>query len=168
MPPPQELNRRSTGPGQKTWRGAHRLERLHRRPAPEPCVGRAPHRPGGGGLRRGSTSAYTRNGHAARTRRATGPSPRNAQTAWNGLGAGGGTGHPGGTTRNTHREGREGRVETKRRRKKRHRPQPPSHGASAVHTRPGHCTRQGCSSTQCYALAPWLGSLRASPWGSHW
>ena len=34
--------------------------------------------------------------------------------------------------------------------------------------RPGHCTRQGSSSTQCYAPAPRLGSLRASQWWPHW
>ena len=169
-PPPHEPNRRSTGPRQETRRGTNRLERPYRRPAREPRVVRAPHRPGGGRRRerRGSTSTHTHNGHAARTRRATGPSPRNAQTAWNGVLAGEGKGHPGGTTRNTHREGREGREEPKGRHKNRHRPRPPKPAARAAHTRPGHCTRQGSSSTQCYALAPGLGSLRASPWGSHW
>ena len=29
-------------------------------------------------------------------------------------------------------------------------------------------TAPASSSTQCYAPAPQLGSLRASPWGSHW
>ena len=82
--------------------------------------------------------------------------------------AGEGKGHPGGTTHNTHREGREGREEPKGRRKNRHRPRPPRPAASAAHTQPGHCTRQGSSSTQCYAPAPRLGSLHASPWGSHW
>ena len=47
-------------------------------------------------------------------------------------------------------------------------PRPPRPAARAAHTRPGHCTRQGSSSTQCYAPAPRLGSLRASPSGSHW
>ena len=130
----------------------------------------APHQPGGGGrrVRRRSTSAHTRNGHATRTRRSTGPSLRNAQTAWNGVPAIKGKGHPGGTTRNTHREGREGGEEPKGRSKNRHRPQPPRPAASAAHTPPGHCTCQGSSRTQCYAPAPRLGSLRASPWGSHW
>ena len=167
---PHELNRRSTGPRQETRRGTNRLERPYRHPAPEPRVVRAPHQPGGGGrrARRGSRSAHTCNGHAARTRRATGPSPRNAQAAWNGVPAGEGKGHPGGTTRDTHRQGRESREEPKGRRKNRHRPRPPRPGASAAHTRPGHCTRQGSSSTQCYAPAPRLGSLRASRWGFHW
>ena len=151
-------------------RGTNRLKRPCRRPAPKPGVVRAPHqhRGGGGGVPRGSTSAHTRNGHVARTRRATGLSPRNAQTAWNGLPAGKGKGHPSGTTRNTHREGREGREEPQQRRKNLHRPRPPRRAASAEHTRPGHCTREGSSSTQCDAPAPRLGSLRASPWGSDW
>ena len=49
-----------------------------------------------------------------------------------------------------------------------HRPRPPRPAASAAHTRPGHCTRQGSSSTQCYAPTPRLGSLRTSPWRSRW
>ena len=167
-PSPTELNRRSTGPRQETRRGTNRLERPYWRPAAEPRVLHAP--PGGGGrrVRRGSTSAHTRNGHATRTRRSTGPSLRNAQTAWNGVPAIKGKGHPGGTTRNTHREGREGGEEPKGRSKNRHRPQPSRPAASAAHTPTGHCTCQGSSSTQCYAPAPRLGSLRASPWGSHW
>ena len=40
---------------------------------------------GGGCARRESTSAHTHKGHAGNTRRATGPSPRTAQTAWNGV-----------------------------------------------------------------------------------
>ena len=166
-PPPQELNRRSTGPGQETRRGTNRLERPYRRPAPELRVVRALHRPRGGRVRRGSTSAHTRNRHAARTRRATGPSPRNAQTAGNGVPAGEGRGHPGGTARNTHREGREG-GRSPRGARTGTSSDPPRPAASAAHTRPGHCTRQGSSSTQCYAPAPQLGSPRASPWGSHW
>ena len=48
-PPPKELNRRSTGSEQETRRDTNRLERPYRRPAPEPRVVRAPHRPSGGG-----------------------------------------------------------------------------------------------------------------------
>ena len=166
-----ELNMQSTGPRQETRRGTNRLERPYRRPAPELRVVRAPHRPregGGGRERRGSTSASTLSGHVARTRRATGPSPRNVQTEWNGVWGGKGEGHRGRTTRNMHREGREGSEKPKGRRKNGHRPRPPRPAAGATHTRPGHCSRQGSSSTQCYAPAPRLGSLRASPWGSHW
>ena len=42
----------------------------------------------GGRGRRGSASAHTHKEHAGNTRRATGPSSRNAQTAWNGVPAG--------------------------------------------------------------------------------
>ena len=44
----------------------------------------------------------------------------------------------------------------------------PRSAASASQTRPGHCTCQGSSSTQCYTQALRLGSLLASPWGPHW
>ena len=49
---------------------------------------------GGGSGRSGSASAHTRKGHAGTTRKATGPSSRNAQTAWNGVPASEGKGHP--------------------------------------------------------------------------
>ena len=167
-PPPQELHRRNTGPGLEAWRGTNRHERPYRCPTPKPRVVCAPDQPRGGGpVRRGSRSAHTHNGHAARTRRATNPSPWNAQTTWD-VPASEGKGYPGGTTRNTHREGRQGRDEFKGRSENRHRPRPPKPAASATHTRPGHCAHQGSRSTQCYAPAPRLGSLRASPWGSYW
>ena len=56
----------------------------------------------------------------------------------------------------------------RRRRGSRHQPRPPAHAASAAHTLPGHCSRQGSSSTQCHALVWRLGSLCDSPWGSNW
>ena len=37
-----------------------------------------------------------------------------------------------------------------------------------LQTNQGAAACLGNSSTQCYAPAPRLGSLRASPWGSHW
>ena len=78
-------------------------------------------------------------------------------------------GHPDGTTRHTHRGERGGRGGGARERcGNRHQPHPPRPAACAAHTRPGHCTRQGSSGTQCHAPAPQLGSLCASPWGSHW
>ena len=43
---------------------------------------------------------------------------------------------------------------------------PPKPAASAAHTRPGHCTRQGSSGALRHAPAPRLGSLGASPRGS--
>ena len=54
------------------------------------------------------------------------------------------------------------------RRRNVHQPHPPRPAASAAHTGTGHCTRQGSSGTQRHAPAPGLGSLRASPRGSHW
>ena len=48
------------------------------------------------------------------------------------------------------------------------RPEPPEPAASAAHTQTGHCTRQGSSGAQRHAPTPRLGSLRASPRGSHW
>ena len=47
-------------------------------------------------------------------------------------------------------------------------PNPPETAASAAHTHTGHCTRQGSSGGQRHAPTPRLGSLRASPRGSHW
>ena len=110
--------------------------------------------------------------HTQRTRgenrRANGPSPWNAQTAWNGVPASEGKGHRDGTARHTQRRtrgagrGKRGRYDT------RHRPEPPEPAASAAHTRPGHCTRQGSSGAPRRAPAPRLGSVRASPRGCYW
>ena len=47
-------------------------------------------------------------------------------------------------------------------------PNPPEPAASAAHTRPGHCTRQGSSGALRHAPTRRLGSHRASPRGSHW
>ena len=46
--------------------------------------------------------------------------------------------------------------------------EPPEPAASAAHTRTGHCTRQGSSGALHHAPTLRLGSLRASPRGSHW
>ena len=62
-PPPQKLNRRSMGPGQETRRGTNRLERPYRRPAPEPRVVRAPHRPGGARTLREQERTHTQRTH---------------------------------------------------------------------------------------------------------
>ena len=82
---PPKHARRSKGPGQDTRRGRDHVERPYQRPVPGPREVRTPHHPGGGRGRRGSASAHTRKGHAGTTGRATGPSSRNAQTAWNGV-----------------------------------------------------------------------------------
>ena len=145
------------------------MERPYQRPVPGPREVRTAHHPGGGGSkRRGSASAHTRKGHAGTTRRATGPSARNAQTAWNGVPASEGKGHPEETARHTQR-GTRGAGRGKRERlDTRYWPEPPEPAASAAHTQTGHCTRQGSSGTQRHAPTPRLGSLRASPRGSHW
>ena len=148
------------------------MERPYQCPAPEPREVRAPHQLGEGGGGRGrreSASAHTHKGHAGKTRRATGPSTRNAQTAWNGVPASEDKGHPDGTARHTQRRKRGAGWGKRGRHKTRHRPQPPPQpAASAAHRRPGHCTRQGSSGAARHAPAPRLGSLRANPRGSHW
>ena len=136
-------------------------------PAPSAGTARGAHATpprGGGGGRRGSASARTGKGHAGTTRRATGPSTRNAQTAWNGVPASEGKGHPDGTASHTQRGTRgagRGKHNT------RYRPEPPEPAASAAHTRKGHCTRQGSCGALRHAPTPRLDSLRASPRGSH-
>ena len=147
------------------------MERPYKRPAPGPREVRAPHDPGegrGGSGRRHSASAHTHEGHVGNTRRATGPSALNAQTAWNGVPASEGRGHPDRTARDTQR-GTRGAGRGKRGgRNTRYRPGPPTTAASAAHTRTGHCTRQGSSGALRHALTAWLGGRRASPRGSHW
>ena len=115
---------------------------------------------GGGSGRRGSASAHTRKGHGGTTRRATGPGSRNAQTAWNGVPASEGRGHPDGTARHTQRGTRGAGRGKWERHNTRYRPEPPAPAASAAHTRTGHCTRQGSSGAQRHAPTPRLGSLR--------
>ena len=140
-------------------------------PAPSAGTARGAHATpprGGGSGRRGSMSAHTRKGHAGTTRRATGPSSRNAQTAWKRVPASEGKGHPDGTARHTQRGTRGAGWGKRERHNTRYRPEPPEPAASAAHTRTGHCTRQGSSGALRHAPTPRLGSLRASPRGSHW
>ena len=145
------------------------MERSYQRLVPGPREVRTPHHPGGRGSgRRGSASAHTRKGHAGTTRRATDPSSQNAQTAWNGVPAREGKGHPYGTARHTQRGTRGAGRGKRERHNTRYRPEPPEPAASAVHTRTGNCTRQGSSGALRHAPTPWLGSLRTSPRGSHW
>ena len=144
------------------------MERPYQRPVPGPREVRAPHHPAGSGHRE-SASAHTRKGHAGTTRRATGPSARNAQTTWNGVPASEGKGHPDGTapphaTRDT-RGGKGEEGETQHQVPARTPPNRPR--APRTHRRE-HCTRQGSSGAQRHAPTPRLGSHRASPRGSHW
>ena len=139
---------------------------------PAPSAGTAPGAhatpPRGGSGRRGSASAHTRKRDAGTTRRATGPSSRNAQTVWNGVSASEGRGHPDGTARHKQRVTRGVGSEKHERHNTRYQPEPPEAAASAAHTRKGHCTRQGSSGALRQAPSPRPGSLRASPRGSHW
>ena len=145
------------------------MEQPYQRQVPGPCEVCTRHHPGEGGSgRRGSVSAHTRKGHAWTTRRATGPSSRNAQTAWNGVPASEGKGHTDGTARHTQRGTRRAGRGKRERHNTRCRPRPPEPAASAAHTRTGHCTRQRSSGALPHAPTPRLGSLRASPRGSHW
>ena len=168
-PPPRKPNGardrgRTRGGARTAWNGPTSAQHRDR----ARCARHTNQGRGGGRGRRGSASAHTVKGHAGKTRRTTGPSPRNAQTAWSGVPASEDKGHPDGTARHTQRRkrgagrGKRGRHDTW------HRPKPPKPAASAAHTQPGHCTRQGSSGTPRHAPAPRLGSLRASPRGSHW
>ena len=109
---------------------------------------------GGGSGRRGSASAQTRKGHAGTTRRATGPSSQNAQTAWNGVPASEGKGHPDRRARHTQRGTRGPGRGKRERHNTRYRPEPPEPAASAAHTRTGHCGRQGSSGALRHAPNP--------------
>ena len=148
----------------------NRLEGPYRRPTAEPRVVRAPHRPEGGG--EAQTPREHERTHTQRTRGAdpkgsrTEPAERTDRMEWR-------TGR--------RREGTPGRDNPQ------HAPRgtrgqggaqgetqepAPAPTPQASPGRRAHTTRalhsQGSSSTQCYAPAPRLGSLRASPWGSHW
>ena len=166
-PPQARQTEQGTGAGHAEGHGPHGTAL----PAPSAGTARGAHATpprGGGSGRRESASAHTRKGHAGTTRRATGPSTRNAQTVWNGVPASEGKGHPDGTARHTQRGTRGAGRGKRERHNTRYRPEPPERAASAAHTRTGHCTRQGSSGAQRPAPAPRLGSLRASPRGSHW
>ena len=129
---------------------------------------RTPHHPGGGGADAAGARAHT---HVKGTRGLPEGQPdraRGKQTAWNGVPASEGKGHPDGTARHTQRGTRGAGREKRERHNTRYRPEPPEPAASAAHTQTGHCTRQGSSGAQRHAPTPRLGSLRASPRGSDW
>ena len=166
-PPPARQTEQGTRAGHAEGHGP----RGTALPAPSAGTTRGAHATqprGGGSGRRESASAHTRKGHAGTTRRATGPSARNAQTAWNGVLASEGKGHPDRTARHTQRGTRGAGRGKRERHNTRYRPEPPEPAASAAHTQTGHCTRKGSSGAQRHAPTPRLGSLRASPRGSHW
>ena len=95
-------------------------------------------------------SPRTRKGHARNSRRATGRSPRNAQTAWNGVPASEDKGHPDRTARHTRRRKRGAGRGKRARHNTQHRPQPPRTGCERRAHTPGHCTRQGSSGAQVF------------------
>ena len=166
-PPQARQTEQGTGAGHAEGHGP----RGTALPAPSDGTTRGVHATpprGGGRGRRGSASAHTRKGHAGTTRRATGPSARNAQTAWNGVPASEGKRHPDGTARHTQRGTRGAGRGKRERHNSRYRPEPPEPAASAAHTQTGHCTRQGSSGAQRHAPTPRLGSVRASSRGAHW
>ena len=162
--PPPKHARRSKGPGQDTRRGTDHVERPYQRPVPGPREMRTPHHPGGGGADTARARAHT---HERDTRGLPEGQP-DRQTAWNGVPASEGKGHPDGTARHTQRGTRGAGRGKRERHDARYRPEPPEPAASAAHTQTGHCTRQGSSGAQRHAPTPRLGSLRASPRGSHW
>ena len=166
-PPPARQTEQGTGAGHAEGHAPRGMAL----PAPSARTTRGAHATpprGGGSGRRGSATAHTRKGHRGTTRRATGPSARNAQTAWNGVPASDGKGHPNRTARNTQRRTHGAGRGKRERHNTRYRPEPPEPAASAAHTQTGHCTRQGSSGAHRHAPTPRLGSLRASPRGSHW
>ena len=136
--PPLKQAKWSTGPRQDTQRGTDRVEWPYQRPAPGLRGVRAPHQPGKGGAGRGrreSASAHTHKGHAGNTRRATGPSLRNAQTALNGVPASEDEGHPDGKALpHTARETRGGKGETGKTRHPARPPQPRAGRKRRAHT----------------------------------
>ena len=132
-PPPPQARQTEHEPGQDTRRGTGHMKRPYQHPAPGPREMRAPHHPAGSGHRE-SASAHTRKGHAGTTRRATGPSARNAQTAWNGVPASEDKGHPDGTARHTQRGTRGAGREKKGRHNTRYRPEPPPNRPRAPRT----------------------------------
>ena len=166
-PPQARQTEQGTGAGHVEGHGPRGTALL----APSAGTARGAHATpprGGGSGRRGSASTHTHKGHAGSTRRATGPSSRNAQTAWNGVPASEGKGHPDRTAPPTQRRTRGAQRGKRERHNTSYRPPPPEPAASAAHTRTGYCTRQGSSGAPRHAQAPRLGSLRASPRGSHW
>ena len=163
-PPQARQTEQGTGAGHAEGHGPRGTDL----PAPSAGTARGAHAtpPGWGGSGHcGSASAHTRKRHAGTTRRATGPSSRNAQTAWNGVPASEGKGHPDRTARHTQRGTRGAAWGKRERQNTRYRPEHPEPAVSAAHTRTGQCTRQGSSGAMCHGPTPRLGSLRASPSG---
>ena len=164
--PPEKQTKRSTGPRQDARRGTDCMQRPYQRPAPGPREVRAPQQPGEG--RGGERTPRER--ERTHTQRTRGEYQKGNRTepAECTVPASEGKGQPDGTARHTQRGTRGLGRGTRGRQDTRYRPEPPELAAGAAHTRPGHCTCQGSSGAPRHAPAPRLGSLRASPRGSHW
>ena len=145
------------------------MERPYERPVPGPREMRAPHHPAGGGADTARARAHT---HERDTRglpeglpdRARGMHRPHGMAYQRARVRDTRTGRP--ATRSAEHAGRGGGNERDTT------PgaglNPPEPAASAAHTQTGHCARQGSSGAQRHAPTPRLGSLRASPRGSHW
>ena len=144
------------------------MKRPYQRQVLGPRKVRTPHHPGGGGGDAAGARAHTHAKGMRGYQKGNRISSRNAQTAWNGVPASEGKGHPDRTARHTQRGARGAGRGRRERHNTKYRPEPPEPAASAVHTRTGHCTRQGSSCALRHAPTPGLGSLRASPRGFHW
>ena len=152
-PPQAHQTEQGTGAGHAEGHGPHGTAL----PAPSAGTARGAHATpptGGGSGCRGSASAHTRKGHAGTTRRATGPSSRNAQTAWNGVPASEGKGHPDEMARHTQRRTRGAGRGKRERHNTRYQHEPPEPAARAASTRTGHCTCQGSSGALRHAPTP--------------
>ena len=113
---------RTRGGAQTTWNGPTSAQcRDHAR-----CARHTTQR-GGERTRRERERTHTK-GTRGTTGRATGPSARNAQTAWNGVPASEGKGHPDGTARHTQRGTRGAGRGKRKRHDARCRPEPPRTG----------------------------------------
>ena len=163
--PPPKHARQSTRPGQDTQRGTDHVERPYQRPVPGPREMRAPHHPAWGGADTARARAHTherdtrglRKGQPDRARGTHRPHGMAYQRA---RVSDSRTGRP--ATRSAEHAGRRGGNE---------RDTTPGAGPNPpepAHTQTGHCARQGSSGAQRHAPTPRLGSLRASPRGSHW
>ena len=129
-PPPQSKPNGARDRGRT--RGGARTERNEPTSAQHrDCARCAPHtnpRRRGGAGHCESASTHRHKGHAGKTRVATAPSPRNAQTAWNGVPASEDKGHPDGTARHTQCRTRGAGRGKRGRHNTRHRPQTPRTG----------------------------------------
>ena len=154
--------------GKDTQRGTDHVDWPYQRPVPGPREVRTPHHPGGG-------ERTPRERERTHTQRAGGDyqkgnrtelAERTDRVEWRTSERGKGTPERDGPP-HAARDTQGGKGETGGH-NTRYQPEPPEPAASAAHTRTGHCTRQGRSGALRNAPTPRLGSLRASPRGSHW